>query len=193
VGKRHRRIRARSATGQVAGAANEKPGLNSPIVQNGLPNLRSPKKAPRPSQPNLSPPPDTTRALTEQFHAPTSGSAGRDVRSATEGAGFDGSRNARMTIGLIEPGHWGRSDDARGMRSRLEGTGSFGRDPSSNGASCPTSCELRKIVIASPCACLRHVGPADAVVGDRAVHAPGWFGGGVQGAASERLVRLRSP
>ena len=44
-------------------------------VQNGLPNLRSPKKAPRPSQPNLSPPPDTTRALTEQFHAPTSGRA----------------------------------------------------------------------------------------------------------------------
>jgi hypothetical protein len=32
VGKRHRRIRARSATGQVAGAATEKPGLNTPIV-----------------------------------------------------------------------------------------------------------------------------------------------------------------
>ena len=29
VGKRHRRIRARSATGQVAGAANEKPGLGA--------------------------------------------------------------------------------------------------------------------------------------------------------------------
>jgi hypothetical protein len=27
MGKRHRRIRARSATGQVAGAATEKPGL----------------------------------------------------------------------------------------------------------------------------------------------------------------------
>ena len=32
MGKRHRRIRARSATGQVAGAATEKPGLNTPIV-----------------------------------------------------------------------------------------------------------------------------------------------------------------
>jgi hypothetical protein len=43
VDKRHRRIRARSATGQVAGAATEKPGLNSPIVQIGLPSLRSPE------------------------------------------------------------------------------------------------------------------------------------------------------
>src|SRR2546425_686747 len=31
VGKRHQRIRARSATGQVAGAANELPGLNTTI------------------------------------------------------------------------------------------------------------------------------------------------------------------
>jgi hypothetical protein len=29
MGKRHRRIRARGATGQVAGAATEKPGLRS--------------------------------------------------------------------------------------------------------------------------------------------------------------------
>ena len=43
VGKRHRRIRARSATGQVAGAATEKPGLK-PIVQTGLPSLRSPRR-----------------------------------------------------------------------------------------------------------------------------------------------------
>ena len=77
MGKRHRRIRARSATGQVAGAATEKPGLNSPIVQNGLPNLRSPTKAPRPSRSNLSPPPDTTGALKEQFHAPKLSSGGR--------------------------------------------------------------------------------------------------------------------
>jgi hypothetical protein len=34
------------------------------------------QKAPRPSQPNLSPPPDTTGTVKEQFHAPTSGSTG---------------------------------------------------------------------------------------------------------------------
>ena len=84
MGKRHRRIRARSATGQVAGAATEKPGLNSPIVQNGLPNPRSPTKAPRPSRSNLSPPPDTTGALKEQFHAPSSASAGGDRCSSME-------------------------------------------------------------------------------------------------------------
>ena len=43
VGKQHRRIRARSATGQVAGAATEKPGLK-PTVQNRLPNPRPPKR-----------------------------------------------------------------------------------------------------------------------------------------------------
>ena len=43
VGKRHRRIRARGATGQVAGAATEKPGLEA-HRPNGLPNLRSPRK-----------------------------------------------------------------------------------------------------------------------------------------------------
>src|SRR4051794_11887296 len=37
-------LRARSATGQVAGAATETPGLNSPIVQTGLPSPRSPRK-----------------------------------------------------------------------------------------------------------------------------------------------------
>ena len=46
---------------------------SKPIVQNGLPNLRSPKKAPRPSRPNLSRRPDETLAFTEQFHAPRSG------------------------------------------------------------------------------------------------------------------------
>ena len=34
MGKRHRRIRARSATGQVAGAATEKPGLKRPSSKN---------------------------------------------------------------------------------------------------------------------------------------------------------------
>ena len=43
MGKRQRRIRAHGATGQVAGAANEKAG-SKPIAQTGLPNMRSPKK-----------------------------------------------------------------------------------------------------------------------------------------------------
>jgi hypothetical protein len=72
VGKRHRRIRARSATGQVAGAATESPG-SEPIVQNGLPNLRSPER-PDPSRPNLSPTPDISKTLEQQFHAPGSSS-----------------------------------------------------------------------------------------------------------------------
>jgi hypothetical protein len=46
VGKRHRRIRARSATGQVAGAATEHSPGSKPIVQTGLPTLRSPRKPP---------------------------------------------------------------------------------------------------------------------------------------------------
>src|SRR6478735_7683924 len=60
--------------GKSQGRPPKSPGSNAPIVQNGLPNLRSPTKAPRPSRSNLSPPPDTTRALKEQFHAPTCGS-----------------------------------------------------------------------------------------------------------------------
>jgi hypothetical protein len=57
--------------GKSQGRPPKSPGSNSPIVQNGLPNLRSPKKAPRPGQSNLGPPADTTGALKEQFHAPT--------------------------------------------------------------------------------------------------------------------------
>jgi hypothetical protein len=61
MGKRHRRIRARSATGQVAGAATEKPGLNTPIAQTGLPTMRSPTEPlsrstePTPDQPDQQP------------------------------------------------------------------------------------------------------------------------------------------
>jgi hypothetical protein len=45
MGKRHRRIRAPSATGQVAGAATEKPGLQrAHRPRTGLPSLRSPRK-----------------------------------------------------------------------------------------------------------------------------------------------------
>jgi hypothetical protein len=47
---------------------------SKPIVQNGLPSLRSPER-PCPSRPNLSPAPDLTEAPEQQFHAPTSGSA----------------------------------------------------------------------------------------------------------------------
>lgn len=49
--KRHRRIRARSTTGRVAGAAIEKPG-SKPIAQNGLSDCVSPE-SPCPSQPTV--------------------------------------------------------------------------------------------------------------------------------------------
>ena len=52
VGKRHRRIRARSATGQVAGAATEKPGLKRPSSKTACPACVLPK-APRPGRPKL--------------------------------------------------------------------------------------------------------------------------------------------
>jgi hypothetical protein len=86
VGKRHRRIRARSATGQVAGAATEKPGLNTPIAQTGLPNMRSPKE-PLSRSADHNPARTRTTTLERHFHAPNSSSAalsqarerGRDV------------------------------------------------------------------------------------------------------------------
>ena len=67
MGKRHRRIRARSATGQVAGAANEKPGLEAhrPIKRPAQPAFS--QKAPRPSRPNLSRPPDVSQPSETSF------------------------------------------------------------------------------------------------------------------------------
>jgi len=70
VGKRHRRIRAQSATGQVAGAATEKPGLKHPSsnnrpAQHAFPHeplSRSPD--PNGQAPHSSP--------GRHFHAPTS-------------------------------------------------------------------------------------------------------------------------
>jgi hypothetical protein len=73
VGKRHRRIRAHSATGQVAGAATEKPGLKAHRPKRPAQPAFS-QKAPSPSRTNLSSPPDTTRPSREQFHATRSGS-----------------------------------------------------------------------------------------------------------------------
>jgi hypothetical protein len=75
VGKRHRRIRARSATGQVAEAATEKPGLQLAHRPKRPAQPAFSQKAPRPSRPTLSPPPDTTGAFKEQFHAPNGSSA----------------------------------------------------------------------------------------------------------------------
>jgi hypothetical protein len=77
VGKRHRRIRARSATGQVAGAATEKRGLQLAHRPKRPAQPAFSQKAPRPSQPNLSPPPDITGAFKEQFHAPRTSSVAR--------------------------------------------------------------------------------------------------------------------
>jgi hypothetical protein len=69
VGKRHRRIRARSATGQVAGAATEQPGLKAHRRKTACPAC-VPPKAPSPRQPNLSQPPDVTRGLREAVSCP---------------------------------------------------------------------------------------------------------------------------
>ena len=85
VGKRHRRIRARSATGQVAGAATEKPGLEAHRPKRPAQPAFS-QKAPRPSRPNLSRPPDTTRPSGAQFHAPNTSGAGRDAGEGTQSA-----------------------------------------------------------------------------------------------------------
>jgi hypothetical protein len=70
-GQRHRRIRAHSATGQVARAATEKPAL-MPIAQNGLPSLRSPE-SPR-SQSAEATAAAGQQPSPPQFHAPTTAS-----------------------------------------------------------------------------------------------------------------------
>jgi hypothetical protein len=57
VGKRHRRIRARSATGQVAGAATEKPGSKPIAQETACPTCVLPE-SPRPGRPKLGRPPD---------------------------------------------------------------------------------------------------------------------------------------
>jgi hypothetical protein len=76
VGKRHRRIRARGATGQVAGAATEKPGLKRPSSKNRPAQHAFSQKAPCPGPPTL-----TGRARTadskRHFHAPNNRSATR--------------------------------------------------------------------------------------------------------------------
>jgi hypothetical protein len=61
--------RARNATGQVAGAATEKPG-SKPIVHAGLPSVRSPKGAPRPGRPNLGPTAGRQRRLRRAVSCP---------------------------------------------------------------------------------------------------------------------------
>ena len=58
--------------GKSQGRPLKSPGSNSPIVQTGLPNLRSPK-GPSSQSAEPKPPPDTTGAFKEQFHAPRSG------------------------------------------------------------------------------------------------------------------------
>jgi hypothetical protein len=66
VGKRHRRIRARSTTGSVAGAASEYSGLSAHQPWHGLPSLRSPR-SPCPDRPTLSSRPDSRPP--RAFHA----------------------------------------------------------------------------------------------------------------------------
>jgi hypothetical protein len=84
VGKRHRRIRARSATGQVAGAATEKPGLNSPIVQTAYPACVLPEG---PSSQSAEPKPTTgrQRGLQSAVSCPDEQERSRDGCFASNG------------------------------------------------------------------------------------------------------------
>lgn len=79
MGKRHRRIRAQSATGQVAGAATEQSPGSEPIVQTGPPTIRSPR-SPRPGQPTIGSEPDAS--FRKDFHAPSSESVDRGREQA---------------------------------------------------------------------------------------------------------------
>jgi hypothetical protein len=98
VGKRHRRIRARSATGQVAGAATEKPGLQLAHRPKRPAQPAFSQKAPRPSRPNLSPPPDTTGALKEQFHAPNRSSRPNPEHARRLASAFDDRSTRRLAL-----------------------------------------------------------------------------------------------
>jgi hypothetical protein len=95
VGKRHQRIRARSATGQVAGAATESPGSNAHRPRTGLPNMRSPRKPPsRSPDPNQDPDQEQqpSRAIFMPRRAPVWPE--QDAASAMpNGSGRDPTRN----------------------------------------------------------------------------------------------------
>lgn len=58
TGERHLRIRARSPTGSVAGAASYVNGLSAQGANRGLPALRSPTKAPASDTSDANTPPD---------------------------------------------------------------------------------------------------------------------------------------
>ena len=70
MGKRQRRIRARSAPGQVAGAANESSG-SQPIDEKRPAQHAFSQKAPVPGPPTVAAGPDA--ASEEQFHASSRG------------------------------------------------------------------------------------------------------------------------
>ena len=94
VGKRHRRIRAQSATGQVAGAATEQSPGSEPIVQTGLPTMRSPE-SPRPGRQTIRSRPDAS--FRDDFHVPR---RARLVHSGARNASadtpaFTGERHSR--------------------------------------------------------------------------------------------------
>ena len=68
AGKRHLRIRARSASGQVAGAAKKLTRARSPSNNNGLPDLRLLPDAPVPDGRTVLTNPDATRRRGDQGH-----------------------------------------------------------------------------------------------------------------------------
>jgi hypothetical protein len=107
VGKRHRRIRALSATGQVAGAATEQSPGSEPIVQIGLPTMRSPE-SPRPGRPTIgSRPADSSR---NDFHVPKRTSAG------AAGGGFSSCLAKQASAAR----RWRRADLVRSTIPRIE-------------------------------------------------------------------------
>src|SRR3954453_4280736 len=74
--------------GKSQGRPLKRPG-SKPIVQNGLPNLRSPE-GPCPSRPTLGRQPDDTGAFKEQFHAP---------RRSSDALGWNGSAAPQRAAG----------------------------------------------------------------------------------------------
>jgi hypothetical protein len=109
MGKRHRRIRAQSATGQVAGAATEQSPGSKPIVQTGLPTLRSPE-SPRPGQPTVRSQPDVSSR--EDFHAPSSSGLAGAVLTIALRALRKPRRLTRDASSSSKPAAWEGSSDA---------------------------------------------------------------------------------
>jgi hypothetical protein len=124
VGKRHRRIRARSAPGQVAGAANEKPGLEAHRAITACPTCVLPKAPVPVAGPYAARP--SNSGLRNHFHA-TKSSRGPSCALAA-GPDFAGVARRRCWPAQLDGKHlgWGlaRALDRLGReRDRLGAAG----------------------------------------------------------------------